>query len=65
LVIVDETRGRMAAAHARIAVTGTAGLLVLAKAAGLVPVVQPLLLAQGYFLSERLLQAVLRQAGEG
>ncbi|MDD2882867.1 MAG: DUF3368 domain-containing protein [Rhodoferax sp.] len=68
LVIVDEARGRMAAAHAHIAVTGTAGLLVLAKNLGLLPAVQPLLLAlqlQEYFLSERLLQAVLRQAGEG
>ncbi|PKO61668.1 MAG: hypothetical protein CVU24_07595 [Betaproteobacteria bacterium HGW-Betaproteobacteria-18] len=68
LVIVDEARGRMAAEHAHIALTGTAGLLVLAKNLGLLPAVQPLLLAlqsQDYFLSGRLLQAVLRQAGEG
>lgn len=68
LVMVDEARGRMAAEHAHIAITGTAGLLLLAKNLGLLPAVQPLLLAlqlQEYFLSERLLQAVLRQAGEG
>jgi predicted nucleic acid-binding protein len=68
LVIVDDARGRLAAQHARMAITGTAGLLVLGKNHGLLPAVKPLLLAlqtQGYFLSERLVQAVLRQAGEG
>lgn len=67
LLVVDDTRGRLAAQHARIPITGTAGLLVLAKSQGLVPAVKPLLLAlqtQGYFLSERLVQAVLRQSGE-
>ena len=67
LVIVDETRGRQAAQHARMAILGTAGLLLLAKKFGLVPTVKPLLLAlqaQSYFLSARLVEAVLRQAGE-
>ncbi len=67
LVIVDDARGRMAAQHARIAITGTAGLLLLAKSAGLLSDVAPLLLglqAQGYFLSHRLMDAVVRQAGE-
>ena len=67
LVIVDETRGRMAAQHARIAITGTAGLLLLAKNAGLLNAVTPLLLglqAEGYFLSHSLMDAVVRQAGE-
>lgn len=67
LVIVDETRGRQAAQHAGMAILGTAGLLLLAKKFGLVPTVKPLLLAlqaQSYFLSARLVEAVLRQAGE-
>ena len=67
LVIVDETRGRQAAQHAAITITGTAGLLLLAKRFGLLPTVKPLLVAlqaQSYYLSDRLLEAVLRQAGE-
>ncbi len=67
LVIVDETRGRQAAQHAGMAITGTAGLLLLAKRFGLLLTVMPLLMAlqaQSYFLSDRLLEAVLRQAGE-
>ena len=67
LVIVDETRGRQAAQHAGMAITGTGGLLLLAKRFGLLLTVMPLLMAlqaQSYFLSDRLLEAVLRQAGE-
>ena len=67
LVIVDESRGRQAAQHVGMAILGTAGLLLLAKKFGLVPTVKPLLLAlqaQSYFLSARLVEAVLRQAGE-
>ena len=67
LVMVDETRGRQAAQHAGMAILGTAGRLLLAKNFGLVPTVKPLLMAlqaQGYFLSERLVEAVLRRAGE-
>ena len=67
LVIMDETRGRQAAQHAAIAITGTAGLLLLAKRFGWLPAVKPLLIAlqaQSYYLSDRLLEAVLRQSGE-
>ena len=67
LLIVDEIRGRQAASHAHIAIIGTAGLLILAKNARLLAAVKPLLAAlqaQSYFLSARLVEAVLRQAGE-
>ncbi len=67
LLIVDETRGRQAASHAYIAIIGTAGLLILAKNTRLLAAVKPLLAAlqaQNYFLSARLVEAVLRQAGE-
>lgn len=67
LVIIDETRGRRAAQHANLAIIGTAGLLLLAKKAGLAPSVKPLLAAlqsHSYFLSMRLVEAVLKQAGE-
>ena len=67
LLIVDGARGRQAARHADIAIIGTAGLMLLAKHKGWLQEVKPLLLdlqAQGYYLSDRLVQAVLRQAEE-
>ncbi len=67
LLIVDEFRGRSAAQHAKIPVTGTAGVLLLAKAAGKLAAVRPLLQQlklQGYFLSDRLIAAAVRRAGE-
>ena len=67
LLVMDDFRGRNAAQHAGMAILGTTGLLLLAKQAGLVDAVKPLLLAMrqsGYFLSGRLIEAALRQAGE-
>ena len=67
LLLIDEHRGRQAAQHCQVAIIGTAGLLVLAKQAGAVDKVRPLLLALregGYFLSDRLVEAVLAQSGE-
>ena len=46
---------------------GTAGLLLLAKRVGLISKVAPMLATlqqQGYYLSQRLIDAVLQQAGE-
>ena len=67
LLLLDDARGRYAAGHAKLPVLGTAGMLVLAKKAGWLAEVKPLLsaLRQGhYFLSEWLVAAVLAQAGE-
>lgn len=67
LLLMDDHRGRQAARHYAIAAMGTAGLLVLAKQAGRIAAVKPLLLAlrqAGYFLSDRLIEAVLLQASE-
>ena len=67
LLLIDEHRGREAAQHCKVAIMGTAGLLVLAKQVGAVEMVKPLLLALrdgGYFLSDRLIEAVLAQSGE-
>lgn len=67
LLVIDDHRGRSAALHAGLAMIGTTGLLLLAKQAGLVGEVKPLLLAlrqSGYFLSTRLIEAALRQAQE-
>ncbi len=68
MVLIDEKRGRRVAATAyRLEVVGTAGVLVRAKAAGLVPVVGPILkriVENGYFLSERLVRETRVIAGE-
>ena len=67
LVLLDNARGRRAAQRLQIAMIGTTGVLLLGKQAQLVSAVAPLLEAlnnSGYFLSERLIKAVLAQAGE-
>ena len=67
LLLIDDPRGRQAALHSRVAVLGTAGLLVLARQAGAIDAIRPLLLALrqgGYFLSDWLIEAVLAQTGE-
>lgn len=67
LIILDDARGRQAAQHASLSVLGTAGLLILAKNAKMIIEVKPLLMtlhAEHYFLSERLLKAVLQLANE-
>jgi predicted nucleic acid-binding protein len=67
LLVMDDFRGRNAAQHGGIALIGTTGLLLLAKQAGAVDAVKPLLRAlrqQGYFLSDGLIEVALTQAGE-
>jgi predicted nucleic acid-binding protein len=67
LMVMDDLRGRSAAQHARLPVVGTTGVLLLAKRQGQVTHVTPLLLnlrQNGYFLSQRLIDSALQQAGE-
>jgi predicted nucleic acid-binding protein len=67
LLVMDDLRGRNAAQHARLSVIGTTGVLLLAKRQGKVTHVKPLLLdlrQNGYFLSQRLIDSALEQAGE-
>ena len=67
LIILDDARERQAAQHARLKALGTAGLLILAKNAKMIIEVKPLLMtlqAEHYFLSERLLNAVLQLVNE-
>jgi predicted nucleic acid-binding protein len=68
LVLIDERRARRIAEQAYgLRVKGSAGILVAAKKAGLIPVIQPLLesmRAQGYRLSQRLIDRALLEAGE-
>ena len=67
LLVMDDFRGRNAAQHVGMALIGTTGLLLLPKQAGAVDAVKQLLRAlrqQGYFLSDRLIEIALTQAGE-
>lgn len=67
LLLMDDHRGRQAAQHSQIATMGMAGVLLLAKQSRALAAVKPVLLAlreNGYFLSNRLIDAVLAQAGE-
>ena len=68
LVLIDERRARRIAEQAYgLRVKGSAGILVAAKRANLIPAVRPLLEAmadQGYFLSRRLIKRACREAGE-
>ena len=67
-LLIDEARGRKAAVGLGLPITGTAGVLALAKDVGLTPAVKPDLDAlrdvHGFRLSDALYHAVLREAGE-
>ena len=68
LVLMDERRGRKLARDIyKLAVIGTGRLLTEAKKAGLIPAVCPLvdqMRAHGYWLSDKIVAEILRQAGE-
>jgi predicted nucleic acid-binding protein len=67
LLVMDDWRGRNAAQHARLPVLGSVGVLLLAKQQGQISHVKPLMLdlrQNGYFLSQRLIDCALQQAGE-
>lgn len=66
-VLMDERLGRQVARLHGIPVIGSAGVLLAAKARGLVPAVAPILTTWrgwGYFLAPELMKAVLSRAGE-
>ena len=68
-LLIDEARGRKAAVGFGIPITGTAGVLLLAKSEGLIPAVASVLDTlrgeYGFRLSDGLYREVLREAGEG
>lgn len=64
---IDEKRGRRLAVELGVPQTGTVGILLAAKQAGLVPSIRPLLdqlVASGIRLSSRLYEDACRLAGE-
>jgi predicted nucleic acid-binding protein len=67
LLIIDDRLGRNAARQLGLSVTGTAGVLIRAKDAGLIPAIRPVLeeiQGQGYWLSNAFLDAAIKLAGE-
>lgn len=67
-VLIDERKGRRVATVVYgLKVTGTGGILLSAKRAGLLNEIRPVLLqmrANGYFLSPRLVDGICQAAGE-
>jgi predicted nucleic acid-binding protein len=67
LLVMDERLGRAAARRLGLSVTGLAGVLVRAKECGLIPAVRPILdgiRQRGYWLSDELVDAAARLAGD-
>jgi predicted nucleic acid-binding protein len=67
LVVIDDLDGRNAAIRSGLAITGTAGVLLLAKRAGLVAEVWPLLdqlSDAGFYLGREIRRSVLAAADE-
>jgi predicted nucleic acid-binding protein len=67
LLLIDDRQGRRAAREYGIDFTGTVGLLIDAKLAGLIPSVVPLLhdlVASGVYLGAGLINRARRMAGE-
>lgn len=66
-LLIDDRLGRHAAHRLHLSFIGTAGVLVQAKQAGLLPLVRPVLediRQRGYWLSDRLLAIATQLAGE-
>jgi predicted nucleic acid-binding protein len=67
LLLIDDRSGRSAARRLGVSVTGTVGVLVEAKRAGLVPQLRPVLeqvRQDGYHLSDALIETAARSVGE-
>lgn len=67
LVIIDELRGRRYARRLGLSLTGTLGILLLAKEQGLITAITPMvqdLLDAGLYLSPMLIAQVVSLAGE-
>jgi predicted nucleic acid-binding protein len=66
-LLADDRAARRVASALEIPLIGVLGVLVLAKRAGAIPAIHPVirtLIDSGYFLANPLVEQVLRQAGE-
>ena len=67
LVLLDDLQARREAQRLGIAITGTAGIIVEARRAGLIPAALPVfrrLADEGFHISDDLLRSVLAELGE-
>lgn len=67
LVVLDDQQARNVGTSLGLRVSGTLGLLVKAKTAGVIPVVKPLITTletNGFYLSQAVKEKILRLAGE-
>jgi len=67
LVLLDDLQARREAQRLEIAITGTAGIIVEARQAGLIPAARPVfsrLADEGFHLGDDLVRAVLAELGE-
>lgn len=67
LVVLDDNAAKKTAKYLGLNVTGTLGILLKAKKAGIIPVVAPVLeeiKKNGFYVSEAVEQMVLSEAGE-
>jgi len=67
LVLLDDLEARREAQRLGIAITGTAGIVVEARQAGLIPAARPVfsrLADEGFHLGDDLVRAVLAELGE-
>lgn len=67
LIVLDDQQARNVGTSLGLRVSGTLGLLVKAKAAGVIPTVKPLIAtleANGFYLSQAVKERILRLAGE-
>ena len=68
ILLLDDLKGRIIADRLKLRYSGTFGLILRAKQTGVVQTVEPILKkirATNFRFSEKLIQAVLREAGEG
>ena len=67
LIILDDKDARKIAEKLGLKVTGTAGILLLAKKKGIVKEIKPILeeiRVNGFYLSDNVIKIVLKEAGE-
>jgi predicted nucleic acid-binding protein len=67
-ILIDDAVGREVARAHQVGVIGGCGILLMAKQRGLISKIKPIIdvwkSEVGYFLSDALIQDVLRKAGE-
>jgi uncharacterized protein len=66
-VLLDEAKARLVAEFLDLNYIGTVGLLLVAKRMGYIPAIRPLLdelIANRFFLSQKIYQSLLTEAGE-